>query len=192
MPGDLIAPDMEDPSSPTYFGKHGIPTLDDKPRRIEPGVSQMRSLMWNPATQQSHMAILDDGDDGIGQNEDLVKAIEKWTHLKTALGFNFDKFEDDHNCDFIDPSRYALAPFVDNTTVRASSHQGPREVSLPEAAAAGDPVALETIQKKSELMNQFKDHMFMEHGLKDVFKEPKKSGADKEPVKGNKPVKYKF
>ncbi|MEM4379366.1 MAG: Hint domain-containing protein, partial [Thermoplasmatales archaeon] len=97
-PGDLICPDMEDPASPSYFV--GLPCLDTKPKRIETGVSQIRSLMWSPATQSSNFAILDDSDDGLGQNELLAKALEQWTHLKTALGFNYEKFEDDNNCDF--------------------------------------------------------------------------------------------
>jgi intein/homing endonuclease len=97
-PGDLVCPDMADPASTTYFGKHRIRCLDYKPSRIETGVSQIRSLMWDVSTQESRFAILDDGEGG--QNFRLFNAMQNWTHRKTPVGFDYSKFEDDNNCDY--------------------------------------------------------------------------------------------
>jgi hypothetical protein len=191
-PGDLVCPDLEDPSSPMYFGVHSIPAIDDKPRRIEPGVSQIRSLLWSPASQQSNFAILDDGDDGIGKNIRMVKAIESWTHLKTALGFNFDKYEDDHNCDYTDPLRYALAPFINTEEVKMSSSQGSATVGLVAQAAKGSQEARETIDRMNTAKSQMSDYMEREHGIKNIYKTEEKVKKEQSPAKGNGGVKFKF
>lgn len=88
---DLICPDMADAAAPTYFSKYFLPVRDTKPSRIETGVSQIRSLLWNVATQEVNFCILDDR-----LSVDMVEEFQKWTHERTPTGYNFDKFDKDH------------------------------------------------------------------------------------------------
>jgi hypothetical protein len=184
MPFDLACPDMADPNSPTYFARLQIPSLNTKPSKIETGVHQIRSLLFNPFTLSNDLIILDDGD--FGQNKLLIEALSKWTYQKTTTGYNYSKFEDNQYTHTIDSLRYALAPFVDKNEIKFSSHQSAPEYKITEQAAMGDKEALERIKQKQELMNQFKEHMKNEHGINDlkspseVLKnKPKKSGSIK-------------
>jgi hypothetical protein len=93
---DLVCPDMADAAAPTYFAKHYLPTRDTKPSRIETGVSQIRSLLWNVSTQEVNFCILDDR-----LSADMVEEFQKWTHERTQTGYNFDKYDKDswnHTC----------------------------------------------------------------------------------------------
>jgi hypothetical protein len=185
MPFDMACPDMADPSSPTYFARLKIPSLNTKPSKIETGVNQIKSLIFNPFTQKSHLMILDDGE--FGQNKMLIEALSKWTYQKNATGYNYSKFEDNEYTHTIDALRYALAPFIEDNTTKFSSHQGPSEANLSEKAATGDKEALEMIRKKEEFMSQFNAYMMQEHGFKEPIKppsevinnKPKKSGSVK-------------
>lgn len=189
-PADFIVPDMEDPASPTYFAKHKIRCLAVKPPRIETGVSQIRTLLWRAATQSSSFAILDDGPGG--QNERLVTAMTDWTHKKTPVGFDYSRFEDDDNCDWIDPTRYALNPFLEEAETHISTAQPKAEVSLPEAAGRGDVEAIQILKEKNEMMSQMREYFSKEHGLDNVFpkKEPEKPKTDR--PKGGSGIKFKF
>jgi hypothetical protein len=177
-PGDLICPDMADPASPSYF--KAIPCRDKKPSRIETGVSQLRGLLWSPKEMSTNFAILDDGD--MGQNWMLADSMSRWTHRKTAVGFDFDKFEDDDNCDFIDPTRYALDPFVEDVRVGISAAQSRQVKDLAHGAAMGDEESLKILQEKQQVANVFKETLQFEHGVQNPFSVP--SGLQQsEPLK---------
>jgi intein/homing endonuclease len=94
--GDYVCPDTADKSSPTYFGRRKVPAIDYKPARINTGVSQLRSLLFDPVAQVERLVILDEGEG----NQNMYTAMEKWAHKKSPLGFDFDKFEDDNYCDY--------------------------------------------------------------------------------------------
>ena len=99
FPCDLVCPDMADINSPIYFGRLGMPCRNKKPARIETGVSQLRSFLWNPVTQQAHFAILDDGE--LGLNRWTVDCLEKWTYKRNVMGYDYKHFEDNdytHPC----------------------------------------------------------------------------------------------
>jgi len=166
-PGDLMCPDMADPASPSYFGKLKIPCRSKKPARIETGVSQIRGLLWNPVSQRSNFAILDDGVEG--QNHLLAEAMDKWTHKKTAVGFDYKKFEDNDFCDFGDPARYSLDPFIEEKKVDVSIGQRPIPEQIVAEGSLTDPENIKVIEQKSEMKQQFVDHMQSEHGLANPF-----------------------
>lgn len=108
MPPDLICPDMEDASSHTYFMQDGYAVWRNKPKKIEPGVSQIRALMWNPTTQKSHFVIANFDEESQWAYDSLMK----WSHKKNPAGtFDMGSYEDDDNCHFIDSCRYSLEPF---------------------------------------------------------------------------------
>lgn len=188
FPGDLVCPDMADVASPTYFGKFKIPCRNKKPMKIETGVSQLRGLLFDASTQRTRFAILDDGE--YGQNQLLYEAFEKWTHLKTAMGFNFNKFEDNDYCDFLDPCRYLLDPFITETKISFSTKQGLPEIhDIPMAAALGNIEAQKYIEDKQKFETQFRDLLINEHGITaDVFKKPELK-KEKSPTGG---IKFKF
>lgn len=122
FPGNFVAPDLEDPAAPAYFGRHKIPTINTKPHLIETGVSQLRGFLWDVVEQKPQFAVLDDPKEESGLRR-LVEAFEKWTHRRSPMGFNFDKYEDDEFCDFIDPTRYCFAPYVRELKVSISAGQ---------------------------------------------------------------------
>ena len=174
FPCDLVCPDMADINSPIYFGRLQIPCRDEKPARIEPGVSQIRSFLWNPATQQSHFAMLDDGD--MGLNKWTAECMEKWTFKKNVMGYDFKHFEDNeftHPCDSL---RYAADPWIADLKMTIVSKQPKSEAQTEVAASMGDKDAREKIQAKSELKQQLADHFSNEHGLRGVFIEENKLG----------------
>ena len=165
-PGDLICPDMADPASPSYFAKHKIMSRNKKPAKIDTGVSQLRSLMWDPVSQTEKFAVLDDG---TPESEAMTVSLEKWTHRKTPLGFNFDKYEDNDYCDYCDPTRYALDPFIRDLKITASSTQGMPDVDVEIQAAVGNPEAQKILEQKKEFSNQFQTYMSDEFGLHNIF-----------------------
>jgi hypothetical protein len=164
---------MEDPASPSYFAKHKIMSLDTKPSRIEPGVSQIRGLLWNPMTQTADFAILDDSQMD-NKNIMLVEAMEHWTHRKTPLGFDMTKFEENSDWDHpIDALRYALTPFQEDLRISTDVKVGPPEIRLEVAAAAGNSEAMKIIKEKNEMANQMAEHLRDQFGLENVFVDPK-------------------
>lgn len=187
-PGDLVCPDMADPASPSYFAKHKMPCIDYKPTRIETGVSQLRSLLWNPSAQSEMFAVLDDGD--MGENWKLAEAFEKWTYKKTAVGFDYDKFEDNDFCDFLDPSRYSFAPFVEESHISVLSSQS-RVLDLKMGIMTGDKEAIAEYQKKQEFQYQFREHM-ESFGITDPFNTNVKKEDGKDSTKKGGSIKFKF
>ena len=165
-PGDLVCPDMADPASPSYFGKHKMPCLDYKPSKIETGVSQLRSLLWNPGAQTEMFALLDDGD--MGENWKLAEAFEKWTYKKTPIGFDYDKFEDNDFCDYLDPCRYGMAPFIEESHISVLANQN-RKNDLMTGVLIGDKEAVAEYQRKQEFQTQFAEHMQSNFGVTDPF-----------------------
>jgi|GEM_PF-2958548 len=169
FPCDLVCPDMADINSPIYFGRLGIPCHDKKPSRIEPGVSQIRSFLWNPATQQSHFAILNDGD--MGTNKWIAECLEKWTFKKSATGYDFKHFQDDEFTHPLDCIRYLCDPWIADQRVSMTATQPKSETHREIAAKLGDPEALKIKQQKEELKQQMRDYFGEEHGLSGVFSE---------------------
>ena len=119
---DMLCPDIGERDSPAIAAQLGMPSLNDKPRRIETGVSWIRSRLWNVATQSSLFMILDDPMCK-GQSF-LVKSMEQWQYMKTSLGYDFSKFMDDDNTHAIDSCRYATAPFISSQQAIVSASQG--------------------------------------------------------------------
>ena len=190
-PGDFICPDMADPASPSYFARHGIRSLDTKPSRIETGVSQIRSLLFDPVAQTERFVILDEGED----NVQLYTSMFKWTHRKSPLGFDFDKYEDDDYCDYCDPTRYSLAPYVELFRIGINVATKPAEASLESLVAQNDPEALAMVAQRSELMSQVAEHFKSDHGLENIFQTQKRMIKNPEPDKPKRPgagVKFKF
>lgn len=173
--GNFIAPDMADPASPAYFGKYKIPTINTKPHQIETGVSQLRGLLWNVATQSTQFAILDDGQSEGGLKQ-LAQAFEQWTHRRTALGFHFEKFEDDDHTHVLDALRYALAPYVKEISISLSARQPTtglidqyRAAAIQALPADKRAAAIEALARH-ELEKFFKET----HGLENIFDNEKK------------------
>jgi len=105
---DMICPDMADASAHTYFAPDGYAVWRNKPRTIDQGVSQLRGLMWDPATQKSHFVIADFDD----ESKWIFECFSKWSHKKSVTGtFDMSSYEDDEYTHPIDSVRYALEPF---------------------------------------------------------------------------------
>ena len=158
---------MADINSPIYFGRLSIPCHDKKPARIEPGVSQIRSFLWNPASQHSHFAMLDDGDFGL--NKWVAECFEKWTYKKVIMGYDYKRFEDNeytHPCDSL---RYAADPWIADMKVVMASSQPKTELQTEMASRMGDPEAHRIRQQKEALKQQIKEYFGAEHGLSHVF-----------------------
>ena len=189
-PGDLVCPDMADPASPTYFGKLHVPCVSSKPPRIETGVSQIRSFLWDPQSQISRFAILDDGPEG--QNIELANSMENWTHKKTAIGFDYDKFEDDDNCDFIDPTRYGLHPFVEQMDVGVAATQGVTEVTAVVEAAIGNKEAEALIKQKNDMKKQMSEFMHNQFGIDPFNKTSGENSPTNPQNKKNGGIKFVF
>ena len=169
FPCDLACPDMADINSTIYFGRLQIPCHDKKPARIEPGVSQIRSFLWNPATQQSHFAILDDGD--LGLNKWTAECMEKWTYKKVVMGYDYKHFEDNEFTHPLDSLRYAADPWIADSKVSMIAFQPKSEAQTEIAARMGDPDSHRIRKQKEELRQQMKEYFGEEHGLAHVFDE---------------------
>lgn len=191
-PCEFVAPDIEDKGTPVHFRKRGMACLDKKPSRIETGVSQIRGLLWNVAEQRENFAILDDGD--LGNNKWVAECFEKWTYLKTAMGYQYGKF--DTNSEYthpLDAIRYALHPFIDVTEAKIAAKQPKTENQAIVAAASGNKEAAKEIQDKvieqgakAALERHFKE----EFGLEGVFKtEEKQKSPEKKSGHG---LKFRF
>lgn len=171
-PCDLTCPDMEDKSSPVYFRKHSIPCLDTKPAKIETGVSQVRGLLWNVSEQVEKLAVLDDGP--MGKNDYIANCLEKWTHRKTPLGYDFTKYDKDSMYkDPLDCLRYALHPFIDMRTVKVSAGQPKNKIQLKAEAAQGDQQAISALRQEDIDITRkaMEEHFAEEFGLQNIFKQ---------------------
>ena len=109
----LVCPDVgSSPSSPKFFSKERLPCRAKKPPRIETGVSQIRSLLWDPSVQEPRLAVLNDP-----SNEFFIKEMMSYQHRSTqAGGWDFSDFEDGNNHS-IDALRYSIDPFIQNTQI---------------------------------------------------------------------------
>ena len=182
LPCDLVCPDMADINSPIYFGRLKMPCHDKKPARIEPGVSQIRSFLWNPATQLSHFALLDDGD--MGMNKWTAECLMKWTYKKTPIGYDWSKFEDNEFTHPLDSMRYLADPWIADMKASFSSGQPKPEINQEVAAALGDKSAIEALKAKMELKQQLKDHFSEEFGMGNVFSKEDALIRQSTPAKG--------
>jgi hypothetical protein len=188
-PGDLVCPDMEDPNGPIYFGRLHIPCHDKKPPKIAPGVSQIRSFLWNPITQKEHFAMLDDGD--MGMNRWCAECMEKWTYKKTVIGYDYAHFEDNQYTHPIDALRYAADPWIEDASVSIRSFQPKSEAQSEVAAALGDKEEQEKRKQIATLQSQLTEHFSMEHGVDVPFgkpKQPKGTGSPAEQQRGWTPL----
>ena len=168
FPCDLVCPDMADINSPIYFGRLKMPCHDKKPARIEPGVSQLRSFLWNPALQQSHFALLDDSGNG-GLNNWTAECMEKWTYKKTVMGYDYHHFEDNEFTHPIDSMRYLADPWIADMKTSFSAHQPKPEIAEEISAKLGDPRAMAELKRKQELKHQLKTHFAEEFGMDNIF-----------------------
>lgn len=196
MPGEHLAPDMADPASPTYFAKHNVPSLRTKPPRIETGVSFIRSLLWNPILQSTSFCILDDSDGQkhpTGQatgNAIMIEEFQRWTHKKTALGWDFNKFEENKWNHTIDALRYALDPFIQDLHITIKSAQPEPEIhtNLDDYRKSREKAIAEEIGRK-EIAKFFEQ----EYGLSGIFSKEKQLQTVRdvqyfnEKLKGNVP-----
>jgi intein/homing endonuclease len=107
----LMCPDLADASSSSYFKKHSC--FMEK-FQIDPGVSFIRGLLWNPIRSSYDFCIYDDSI-GSGENNNLivVDSMEKWSHKRTPSGeSDLSKFMD---------GAYTHACFAPGTTVNTIS-----------------------------------------------------------------------
>lgn len=202
MPFEWVGPDMADPASPTYFARYNIRSLDTKPPRIETGVSFLRGLLWNPVTQASGFAILDDSADYSGKQElgreqgnwMLISAMQRWTHKRLATGeWDMSKFEDNKWTHPIDALRYGLDPMVEEAKISVSMKTAPSEMNLEGRAATKDPEAMEIIAKKNEMMVQMNQHFRDSFGIENIFQtQNQMAKADPKKPKPTGSVKFKF
>jgi hypothetical protein len=159
---------MADAAAPTYFYKYQLPARDTKPARIETGVSQVRSLLWNVATQEVNFCILDDR-----LSVDMIDEFQKWTHERTPSGYNFERYDKDHFNHSQDALRYALDPFVSAEEVYFAAKQK-KEANINDLfESARDPANLDA--QIALAKRQMADHFLKEHGIANLtpcFKVP--------------------
>jgi hypothetical protein len=180
MPCDLVCPDMADINSPVYFGRlpERIACRDQKPARIEPGVSQIRALLWNPMTQHEHFCLLDDGD--LGMNKWVAECLEKWSYKKTPMGYDFKHFEDNEYTHPLDALRYGADPWIADQMVHMKAAQPKPDVPTEVSAAMGDVQSMEIVRQRQELKNQMTEYFSSEHGLANVFAAEERAAAAKQ------------
>lgn len=187
MPCTMVCPDMADPNSPTYFGRLKMPCRSKKPARIEPGVQQLRSFIYDPFTKEARLMVLDDGP--LGQNKMLIEAFQKWTHKKTATGFDFSSFEDNEHCHVLDASRYALDPFITLKAAKISSGQTETQKDLMDKAAKGDEAAAAKLRGDVDPHAMLADHLKREFGIN---VSPAEKTAQVQNGKQSSGLKFKF
>jgi len=170
FPFEFVAPDQADPSSTTFFAKYGVKSLDrkQKPKRIVTGVSFIRGMHFNPTTNTSQFAILDDYETE-NNNIMMIEAMEKWTHARDPLGrYMFDKFADDKYTHSIDALRYYLHPYTKERAMRisvGSDMEGATIRDLSDMARAGNIAAAEKMKEINTLENAMKEHFQNEFGI---------------------------
>lgn len=184
FPLDLVAPDQADPSSITYFSKHGIPSLGskDKPKRISTGVSFIRGLLWDPQKNESKFAILDDCETD-NNNHTLIDGMMYWSHAKDPLG-NYipDKYSDYKNDHPIDALRYILHPFTKSRKISFSSKQGTQgsiRDKIRDAIVEGDKETVDRLESQVKVENQIDDEFMDKFGIKNATKKPTAESIEK-------------
>jgi len=182
MPGEHLAPDMADPASPTYFYKNHIPCLETKPPRIETGVSFIRSLLWNPITQSTGFCILDDSPSG--QNKMMINEFLHWTHKKTAMGWDFNKYEENKWNHTIDSLRYALDPFVKDISITIRGTQPKTEA----AQSLHDHTKRMQFVAKEEGVDKINKFLSENFGLGNVFSKEQQLQAFEEARRFNEKI----
>lgn len=151
---DLVCPDTADKSSPTFAASIGMPSRGTKPPRIETGVSWIRTRLWNASKQEAQFMILDDPYNTLSMS--LVKDMESWQYLKTAMGFDFNHFADDdftHRCDAL---RYAIDPFISSQVSHLAGGQKEHENT-------SNPVLADSVDGMKKLIDE---HMYKEYGIR--------------------------
>jgi hypothetical protein len=144
--------------------------------------------LFNPITQDSDFFILNDGT----ESADLMfEAMDKWTHRKTPLGFDFDKFEDDDYCDFCDPTRYALNPFIVDRKITISASTSAPPQYLNGINVADLPNEMKTSEQKQELMSQVNDYFNREFKTGNIFAADPNPEPDA-PKNKKTPIKFSF
>lgn len=160
-PPDLICPDMADPAAHTYFAKLRLPSRNKKPMRIETGVSQVRSLLFDPMSQTSKfcIAMFDD------QSEWTAQSFLKWRHKTSVVGtVDPHGFEDSEWTHTLDALRYSLDPFIKAVKTSFSAKQAPQESKLNAPLPSKAPQA-GTIEEYKKLYQQ---HLQKEMGIQNI------------------------
>ena len=193
FPIDLVCPDFGDANSATYFGRLQMVCRDKKPARIETGVAQLRSLMFNPFTQQTHLMILDDGE--YGQNSMLIEALQKWSYLKNANGYNYNKFADDEFTHTYEGCRTCPAFIADFNIGYSFNQKVNLSGNLPMQVALGDEETREAakaaIKEKNRVHNLILNELQSKHGVVgDPF--AKAPSAQNPQAGGKSGIKFRF
>lgn len=105
----IVCPDYgTDPAARGYF--HELNTTEQKPPRIEPGVSQIRGLLLNPIRDEHFFMIVQD----TIFFPKYLSEMMGWRHARNIATGEWiqDKYEDKNNHG-PDATRYALDPFKD-------------------------------------------------------------------------------
>ena len=149
-PPNLICPDLSDAASSSYF--KGFPTRGKKPHLIATGVSQIRGLLFHPATQDSNFAIamFDESAENAAQN------FMKWRHKMSLTGeVDINGFEDDDNCHVIDSCRYALDPYVKKNKTVMAIHQVKEETTQDILNKPPANSQEEAVERYRKIMNAY-------------------------------------
>jgi hypothetical protein len=183
FPPNLICPDGADASSASYFKKHSCFT---EKFHIEPGVSFIRGLLWNPIKGTRDYAIYDDSTtNGENNNMHVVHSMEHWSHVRKPDGtIDMSRFMDDDNCHALDSMRYALAPFIKDVKVTFSTSQGiiPDLTVRPTMTEA----EIQAVREKQRLENHLRDHIQQIAGV------DMKDTKTEEKTKKQGQIKFKF
>jgi len=142
-PPDLIAPDMADASSASYFSKSDFRVKSKKPQRIETGVSQINGLMFNPADQSCNLMVLDTPD-----LQYMIEAFSKWRYKTDGQGrFVINSFDTDGEFSHgLDSCRYLLDAYVKTPVAITSGLSTTPPPPQPEQASQ-IPTVGSTVQK---------------------------------------------
>lgn len=120
-PPDIICPDRADAGCDSYFQNSNFFIKNTKPMRIETGVSQIRSLLFDPIQQKELFFILEDQ----AGSDRLIEDMTSWTYKKTAMGYDFNRFEDNDYCHSQDALRYSLDTFIIDNNNKIIIHDTP-------------------------------------------------------------------
>lgn len=150
---DLLCPDTADKSTPTYASSIGMPSRNSKPKNIAPGVSWIRTRLWNASKQETQFAILED--EMNPSMELFQKSLESWQYMKSQMGYDYNQFADDDWTHAPDALRYAIDPFLTKETSVLSASQTDNSVNRK-------PEGIGTVEKMNEML---KKHYFDEYGI---------------------------
>lgn len=162
---DLLCPDTADKSAPSFAASLGMPSRNSKPPKIEPGVSWVRTRLWNASKQEPQLVVVDDF-----SNELLMKSMESWQYLKTAMGFDFSQFADDEWTHALDALRYAIDPFL---------IQQPATLLAGQRDNSHNSMAPQLINTAEGMKSAIQEHFFREFGIDLREKEDKTTVSSK-------------